>query len=294
MLNPPTTDTPHSPDTRAAGHDTTGEEDLSLDRREPPAWQRLIAPVARLGAPGREEDEQHRQRFMQAGLRHRAAPVAFYAIKVALAVGLPLAGGLISGVQGLPSLPKGLPVAAPVLGMALLGLWLPEAWLRHRTARRQRAVFEALPDAIDLLVVCLEAGLGLDAALVRVQRDMRMRSPALAEELALLSSELRLGRAREAALRHLAARTGLEEVRLLVATLVQADRFGLGMADALRTHAQDLRTRRQRRAEEAAATIPVKLMFPLIFALFPALMVVLLGPAVIGLMRQVMPLMGGR
>lgn len=283
--------TPPPPQPVADPADST-DEDLSLDRRQVPAWQRLIDPVARLGAPTREEDDPHGQRFTQAGLRHRAAPATFYAIKVSLAAGLPLAAWL--GLHGLSGLPKGVPAAVLLLGVALLGLWVPEVWLRQRTARRQRAVFEALPDAIDLLVVCLEAGLGLDAALGRVQRDMRLRSPTLAEELELLSSELRLGRAREAALRHLAARTGLEEVRLLVATLVQADRFGLGLADALRTHARDLRTRRQRRAEEAAAKIPVKLMFPLIFALFPALMVVLLGPAVIGLMRHVMPLMGGR
>ena len=265
---------------------------MSLDLQQAPAWQRLVEPMARLGTPTDNEDQSHRLRFLQAGLRHRSAPVAFYAVKVGLALGLPLLAWLLMASAPRPL--SGLASASLLLAAATLGVMLPEAWLRRRTASRQRELFQALPDAIDLLVVCLEAGLGLDAALERVQRDMQLRSPVLADELELLSSELRLGHAREQALRQLALRAGIEEARLLVATLVQADRFGLGMADALRTHAQDLRTRRQLRAEEAAAQIPVKLLFPLIFALFPSLMVVLLGPAVIGVMRQMLPLMGGR
>lgn len=265
---------------------------MSLDLQQAPSWQRLVEPVARLGLPADADELPHRLRFLQAGLRHRGAPVAFYGIKVGLALGLPLLAWLLMGLAPRPL--SGLASASALLVTATLGVLLPQAWLRRRTAARQQELFRALPDAIDLLVVCLEAGLGLDAALERVQRDMALRSPVLADELDLLSSELRLGHAREQALRQLASRAGIEEARLLVATLVQADRFGLGMADALRTHAQDLRVRRQLRAEEAAAQIPVKLLFPLIFALFPALMVVLMGPAVIGVMRQMLPLMGGR
>lgn len=265
---------------------------VSLDLQQAPTWQRLVEPVARLGTPTDTEEHSHRLRFLQAGLRHRSAPVAFYAVKVGLALGLPLLAWLLMTTAAKPL--SGMASAMLLLVAATLGVLLPESWLRRRTAVRQRELFQALPDAIDLLVVCLEAGLGLDAALERVQRDMQLRSPVLAEELELLSSELRLGHAREQALRQLAQRAGIEEARLLVATLVQADRFGLGMADALRTHAQDLRLRRQLRAEEAAAQIPVKLLFPLIFALFPSLMVVLMGPAVIGVMRQMLPLMGGR
>lgn len=265
------------------------EDLLPLDREETSRWQRLVEPVARLATPAPEEEEAFRLRFLHAGLRQRTAPALFYAAKVLLALGLPMllaAGWTMSGRAG-PGLPA-------MLMAAFVGLYLPQLWLHRRTRLRQRELFEVLPDAIDLLVVCTEAGLGLEAALARVERELRLRSQALSDELSLLAAELRLGQGRAQALRNLARRTGLEEARLLVAALVQADRFGLGIADALRVHAQDLRLSRQRRAEEEAAKLPLKLLFPLIFALFPALMVVLLGPAAIGLMRQMLPLMGGR
>lgn len=276
----------HDSDT---GLKNAGVRSTPLDRSEASRWQQLIEPVARLGAPEPAQEQALGLRFMQAGWRHRAAPVMFYAAKVALVLGAPLLLGLGLSLSGRvwPSLPV-------LLAAAGVGLYAPEWWLRHRTRQRQRELFEVLPDAIDLLVVCTEAGLGLEAALERVERELRLRSATLSDELSLLGAELRLGLSRAQALRHLAQRCGLEEMRLLVATLVQADRFGLGIAQALRVHAQDLRLSRQRRAEEAAAQLPLKQLFPLIFALFPALMVVLLGPAIIQLMRQVMPLMTGR
>lgn len=201
----------------------------------------------------------HRERFVHAGLRSRSAPVVFYAAKVLLA----------------------------------LGLQPPGLWLRRSIERRQRELFEAFPDAIDLIIVCMEAGLGLDAALERAAHDMELRSPALAEELALLGAERQLGVARAQALRHLAQRTGVEEIRAFATLLVHTERLGTGVTDALRVHAQALRQQRERRAEEAAARLPVKLLFPLIFTLFPALMVVLMGPALISLMRQFGPLVAG-
>ena len=295
----------------ARGRSLNTGSDLDLDLKQTTNWQRLVEPVARLGTPSEMTDpatgQTNRLRFLQAGLRQRGAPVVFYATKVALALGLPLLAALVFWlISALPvrlspngagatlwHAPSGMTLAFMLLASAAVGVLMPEAWLRRRTVARQRELFEALPDAIDLLVVCLEAGQGLDAGLDRVRRDVALRSPALADELEVLSSELRLGQAREQALRQMAQRAGIEEARRLVATLVQADRFGLGMADALRAHAQDLRIRRQLRAEEAAAKMPVKLLFPLIFALFPSLMVVLLGPAVIGVMRQMLPLMAG-
>jgi tight adherence protein C len=146
-------------------------------------------------------------------------------------------------------------------------------------------VFENLPDAIDLMMVCIEAGLGLDAAIARVAQEMRLKSDLLADELHLVGLELRAGSTRERALRNLALRTGVEEVDGLVTMLVQADRFGTSIADSLRVHADMLRTRRRQRAEEAAAKIAVKLLFPLIFCIFPSLMLVLLGPAFIAIYR---------
>jgi tight adherence protein C len=292
--------------------DDAPDDALGLDSRQAPPWQRLLEPLARLAAPptedepgaqtagtkaGQAEDPglfvppAHRERFMHAGLRQRGAPVAFYAAKVVLALGLPLLAWLGMGLAAKPV--AGAQGAALLLGTSLLGLQLPGLWLQRRIANRQRELFEAFPDAIDLVIVCMEAGLGLDAALERTGQDMALRSPALAEELDLLGAELRLGVARALALRHLAARTGVEEIRSFATMLVHTERLGTGVADALRVHAQALRLRRERRAEEAAAKLPVKLLFPLIFTLFPALMVVLMGPAVISLMRQLGPMVAG-
>ena len=276
-----------------------------LDALQAPAWQRLVEPLARLGAPAADDSHPdtrarpdaeanpdaalfvppaHRERFMHAGLRQRGAPVVFYAVKVALALGLPLLAWLGLGLAA--KAVTGAQEAVLLLASALVGLQLPGLWLNRRIARRQRELFEAFPDAIDLVIVCMEAGLGVDAALERTGRDMALRSPALADELALLGAELRLGVARPVALRHLADRTGVEEIRAFATMLVHTERLGTGVAEALRVHAQALRQRRQRRAEEEAAKLPVKLRFPLIFTLFPALLVVLMGPAVILLMRQ--------
>lgn len=274
----------------------------SLDAHEPPAWQRLVEPVARWADPAggmaegprpdTADEEPHRRRFLHAGLRSRSAPVLFYALTVLLTLGLPLAAW--GGLQLMARPLQGLQLASVLLLAAALGHRLPQMALNARIARRQREIFEAFPDALDLLVVCVEAGLSLDAALERAERDLQQRSPVLAEELALVGSELRLGSSRAQALSHLALRTGVPEIGLFVATLIQSDRFGLGVAEALRVHAQELRDRRQLRAEEEAAKMPLKLLFPLIFTLFPALMVVLLGPAIIQLMRQLMPLMTGQ
>lgn len=280
-----------------------------LDASTRPAWQRLMEPLARLAVPRPSPQEEaidpgaraqdpglfvpqaHRQRFAQAGLRGRSAPVAFYATKVALALGLPLLAWV--GMSTLGRGPSDALGVGLLLGAALLGLHLPSLWLQRRIARRQRELLAAFPDAIDLVIVCIGAGLGLDAALQRSGRDSAMRSPALAEELELLAAELRLGVARPDALRHLAQRTGVEEIRSFATMLVQTERLGTGIADALRVHAQSMRLRRQRRAEEEAAQLPLKMLFPLIFALFPALLVVLMGPAVISLVRQIAPLVGG-
>ena len=288
-------------------HDTS-----QLDAQRVPAWQRMLEPLARLAAPRvQDEDSQrasapgaqadqdpdlfvppaHRERFLHAGLRPRSAPVAFYAAKVGLAAGLPLLAWLGMGLAAKPV--AGAQGAALLLASSLVGLQLPGLWLQRRIAARQRELFEAFPDAIDLMIVCMEAGLGLDAALERTGQDMALRSAALADEFELLSAELRLGVARASALRHLAARTGVEEIRAFATMLVHAERLGTGVADALRVHARALRLQRERRAEEAAAKLPVKLLFPLIFTLFPALMVVLMGPAVINLMRQLGPMVAG-
>jgi len=176
-----------------------------------------------------------------------------------------------------------------LLGAAAVGYYLPNLILRLKIAERQRQLFESFPDALDLLIICIEAGLGLDQAIARVAAEIDIKSKVLAQELQLVLMELRSGYSKETALRHMALRVGIEEVDLLVAMMVQADRFGTSMGDSLRVHADNLRTKRRQRAEEAAAKIAVKLLMPLIFMIFPTLMLVLVGPAMIQIYRVLQP-----
>jgi tight adherence protein C len=171
-----------------------------------------------------------------------------------------------------------------------IGYALPGFWLAHKTAQRQKQIQNGLPDALDLLIVCVEAGAGLDAAIVKASEELAISYPALADELRLITTETRAGKPRLEAFKNFASRTGVEDVRALVAMLVQTDKFGTSIAQALRTHAATSRTKRRQRAEERAAKLGVKLVFPLVFCLFPALYVVVLGPAVIKIMES---LIGG-
>jgi tight adherence protein C len=171
----------------------------------------------------------------------------------------------------------------------MLGFLLPELWLTLRVQRRQHKIRLALADVLDLLVVCVEAGLGLDQALVRVAEELRLAHPELSEELQLVHLEMRVGKSRLEALRELGARTGVDDIKALVAMLIQTDRFGTSVAQSLRVHADSMRTKRRQRAEEAAAKAPVKMVPVLVFFIFPALFVVILGPAVITLLRQLFP-----
>ncbi len=178
--------------------------------------------------------------------------------------------------------------------LASFGYYLPNIILSRIIALRQRDLFENFPDAIDLMTVCVEAGLGMDAAMSKVGEEMYVKCKPLAEELHLVNLEMRAGRSREDALRNLALRTGVEEIEGLVAMLVQADRFGTSIAASLRVHSDMLRTKRRLRAEEAAAKIALKLLFPLIFFIFPSLLLVLLGPAMVQVYRILLPTMAGQ
>jgi tight adherence protein C len=169
----------------------------------------------------------------------------------------------------------------PALLAGIVGAMLPGFWLARQTRRRQKVIRNGLPDALDLLIVCLEAGSSLDQGIVKASDELTIAYPALAEELRLVTTETRAGKPRLEALKNLAARTRVDDVRALVAMLVQTDRFGTSVAQALRTHAETSRIKRRQNAEERAAKLSVKLVFPLVFFLFPALYVVILGPAVI-------------
>ncbi len=174
---------------------------------------------------------------------------------------------------------------------ATLGTYLPNILLAKAVARRQLEIVQAFPDALDLMTICVEAGLGIDAALSRVATEMHMESPVLAEEMTLVTLELRAGLSKEKALRNLALRTGVEDVDSLVAMLIQAERFGTSIGASLRVQSDLLRTKRRLRAEEMAAKIGLKLLFPLIFFIFPTLLLVLLGPAFLQITRVLLPAM---
>lgn len=251
-----------------------------------------VKPLAKLSLPAEGwEGSAIRLRFINAGWRGSSAPVIFFGIKTTLAVILPL---LVLLTGGEPLLASGsAKIMAYLVGTAAIGYYLPNLVLRHVIELRQREIFESFPDALDLLIICIEAGLSLDQALAKVAAEIDIKSKVLAQELQLVQVELRSGFSKEAALRHLALRTGVEDIDLLVAMLIQADRFGTSMGDSLRVHADNLRTKRRQRAEEAAAKIAVKLLLPLIFMIFPTLMLVLMGPAMIQIYRVLLPTMSG-
>jgi tight adherence protein C len=274
---------------------------LVLDERErartPRAggWRerlsRMAEPLAKLSVPAEGwESSPVRLRFINAGWRDPATPGLFHAGKTALTLGLPLLAYLV--LRRDPELAFGMMFLALVCAAAC-GYYAPDIVLKRRITLRQRDIFESFPDALDLMTVCVEAGLAMDAALARVGSEIGLKSPVLAEELQLVTLEMRAGSSKEKALRNLALRTGVEDVDSLAKMLIQADRFGTSVGLALRIQSDQLRTRRRQMIEENAAKIATKLLFPLIFCIFPALLVVLLGPAVLQIMRTVMPVANG-
>jgi tight adherence protein C len=263
---------------------------LGLDRRiAVPTGQAgarfaaLVQPVSRYVVPSDEgERSKVAAQLRHAGFRGESAVSIFYGIKSLLALALPLV--VLAVVQGVPRL-SSLEVIGWCLGASGLGLLAPNAVLARLVERRHRELRNGFPDALDLLVVCVESGLGLSAALQRVAGELEVSHPKLAAELALVNAEIRAGVDREAALRNLADRTGLDDIRGLVGLLVQTMRFGTGVADALRIYSSEFRDRRMQRAEEAAAKISTKLIFPLVCCLFPGFFIVAVGPAVLRLVE---------
>ncbi|MDH5539378.1 MAG: type II secretion system F family protein, partial [Rhizobacter sp.] len=254
---------------------------------------RATRPIAKLSMPEEGfEGSALRRRFVTAGLRNASAPAAFFGAKTVLAVALPMLAYIVLVVLKQPPV-TGNALLFWLLLSAALGYYLPNYVLSRMIFVRQREIFENFPDALDLMTVCVEAGLGTEAALNKVAEEMVHKSVVLSDEMRLVNLELRAGAPRERALRNLAIRTGVEEVDGFVSMIIQAERFGTSIAQALRVHSDMLRTRRRQRAEEAAAKIALKLLFPLIFGIFPSLMLVLMGPAFIQIYRVLLPTMAG-
>ncbi|MEQ6433776.1 type II secretion system F family protein [Comamonas sp. w2-DMI] len=249
---------------------------------------KLVGPFAQLSSPTEGIDASPlRLRFLNAGIRNEHAPMIYFGIKtlLPLAVALTVYSVLLaSGTTETSQLLLFTVVAS------LIACYLPNLVLRWLARHRKREIFENFPDAADLMLVCVEAGLGLDAALGKVTEEIRIKSEALAEELHWTNLEMRAGSTREKALRNLAARTGVDEIHTFTAMLTQADRFGTSIGDSLRVFSEDLRHKRQMRAEELAAKIPTKMLLPLVTCIFPAIVMVVLGPAIIRIVRTVMPM----
>lgn len=243
---------------------------------------KVAQPFTKLSLPEEGwERSSLRTRFMNAGWRNPAAATLYFASKTLLALVTPAIVGTLAAGTTMP----GERFLFLLLVGAAFGYYLPNIVLARIAGRRQRDIFETIPDALDLLTVCVEAGLSLERSLIKVASEVHIKSVVLAQELQLVLMEMRAGFTKEKALRNFALRSGVEDVDALVAMLIQSERFGTSMGDSLRVHSDNLRNKRRLLAEEAAAKIGLKLLFPLIFCIFPTLLMVLLGPAVIQLGR---------
>lgn len=239
----------------------------------------LTEPVGKLATPQGDDLNEVTMLLMHAGLRQRAAPAAYFGLKAALTLLLPVLTAVVLTLSD-----DGTDVTLlTLLVPAAIGYYAPSVALRLFVRRRQRLIVEGMPDAIDLMTVCVETGLGMDAAMNRVADDLALSNPVLAEELKIIGMESRAGLNRALALRNFYARTGVDEVDSFITMVMQAERFGTSIAEALRVHSDTMRMQRRQRIEEQAAKVGTKLLFPLILCLFPGLIYVLVGPAILQL-----------
>jgi tight adherence protein C len=250
----------------------------------PAAYEQIVKTLKRVGdaAPkSTSEMGKLQQRLVCAGFRRRDAIAIFLGIRLGLAL-------VLFALVATPVFVR--PNVMFALAACGLGYLLPGMALGRLAKRRQHRIRLGLPDALDLLVVSVEAGLGLDQAIQRVADELAFAHQDLSDELRLINLELRAGKARVDALKNLAERTGVDDVASLVAMLVQTDKFGTSVAQSLRVHSETLRTKRRQRAEEAAAKTGVKMVFPLVFCIFPAIWIVTIGPAVIKFVLILVPM----
>src|SRR5713226_4885267 len=265
----------------------------TLDQNDaPPVHPSLIFHdiVKRLGSlvPASPKDVTVMQRrLVRAGYRNPNALKILYGAKAVFGVLLPVTVGLFlmntSHDQGNK--------AAAVLAAVAVGFFGPNEFVRMAAKRRQKQIQRGLANALDLLVVCVESGLGLDQAIMQVAKELEKAHPEISEEFAIVNLELKAGKRRAEALRNLADRTGVEDLKKLVAVLIQADRFGTGVAQSLRAHSDYMRVQARQIAEEKAAKLGVKLVFPIFFCILPSLFVVTVGPVVMRIVRELLPMM---
>jgi len=243
--------------------------------------EQVIRPIGEMIPRPPSDMSKLEKRLVQAGIRRKDGIYLFYGCQVSLVVAL-----LVTSTV------TGLLASSPLVYIALsvfLGALIPDLWLKWKGARRKDQIQFGLPDSLDLLVVCVEAGLGLDQALMRISQEMREAHRALSEELQLYALEVNAGRSRAAALRNLGERCGVDDLRALAAVLIQTDRFGTSVAQSLRVFSDTMRSKRRQRAEERAAKMGVKMIPPMVIFVFPSIFIVVIGPAIIGFIKVLLP-----
>lgn len=234
-----------------------------------------------------EPDNALRVKMIQAGYYNTRVIRIYYLMRILLAVGMALGLAIVMPIIAADTAIQSVIILAGAAGM--MGYFLPVFLLSRRVRKRQLSIREGFPDALDMLLVCVESGLGLDGALARVADEIGRAHPLLSEQFGFIGRELRVGRDREVALRSMAERIGIDEVTSLVTLLIQTDKLGTSIGDALRAHAYEMRSTRLLRAEEKAMKLPVKLSIPLIFFILPALLLVILAPASLSIGRDMFP-----
>ncbi len=227
------------------------------------------------------------RRLIRAGIRKESALKILYGAKAICGIGLPLMVALLVSTSSADSSNK----IAGVLAAGAVGFFGPNEYVRRLAQKRQKEIARGLANALDLLVVCVESGLGLDQAILQVSKELEHAHPEISEEFGFVNLELKAGKRRVDALRNLAERTGVDDLKKLVAVLIQADRFGTGVAQSLRAHSDFMRVQARQIAEEKAAKLGVKLIFPIFFCILPSLFVVTVGPVAVKIMRELVPMM---
>ena len=256
------------------------------------AWLKLVNSIEKSGLSLVDtKDESLRKKLAAAGFTGSFAPRVYTLVRLAMVIGLPLLLTLFYWSSG--SSPSVTRLYVTLVIAAALGLYLPSLFVRARADRRQRELTNGFPDALDLMLVCVEAGLGLEAAFARVGMEMTTSHPRLAEQLGAVVLELRAGRSHEDALRRMADRSGVDEIRAFATLLIQSTKLGSSIAQTLRTYASEMREKRRMRAEEKAHRLPVLISIPLVACMLPTMIGVLMLPAVIRVVRSLMPALQG-
>jgi tight adherence protein C len=264
---------------------------LRSDRLES-NWLKLVQAIEKTGLSLADSKEgAMRQKLAAAGFTAPHAPRVYTLVRLGMVIGLPVLMLALYWATG--SAPSLMRLYFTVMIAALLGLYLPALFIRARADRRHREIVNAFPDALDLMLVCVEAGLGLEAAFSRVGMEMTGSHPLLAEQFGIVVLELRAGRSREDALRRMAERAGADEIRAFATLLIQSTKLGSSISQTLRTYSAEMRERRRMRAEEKAHRLPVLISIPLVACMLPVMIGVLMLPAAIRVVRSVLPAMTG-